>query len=170
MKPVGGLEDDLALRAVEHVRGHFFAAVSRQAVQEDRILGGERHQVLVDLERSEEFSPLVGLVFLPHARPDIGVDDVSSLDGLLRIVVDDQGNTGKPGREPCPKVGRKLVARGAASTKSRPRRADATASDRATLLPSPTKTSRRPQASRTAPRSSSGRPWPGRDARCRKGH
>ena len=37
MKPVGCLGNDLAARAVEHVRGHLFAAMGGKAVEEDRI-------------------------------------------------------------------------------------------------------------------------------------
>ena len=36
--PVGGLRDDHALRAVDHFVGDFFAAMRRQAVQEERVL------------------------------------------------------------------------------------------------------------------------------------
>ncbi len=54
MKPVGRLGNDLAARAVEHVRGHLFAAVRGQAVEKDRIGLGVRQQVLIDLVGGED--------------------------------------------------------------------------------------------------------------------
>ena len=41
--PVRGLRDDDAVRAVDHFVGNFFAAMRRQAVQEERVFGRCRH-------------------------------------------------------------------------------------------------------------------------------
>ncbi len=111
MEPVGRLGDDLAARAVEHVGGHFFAAMGGKAVEEDRVGLGLRQQVVIDLIGGEDAAPRFGLVLLSHARPDVGIDDVGAFDRLVGIVFDHQGNGGKPGREPRLEVGRKLVAR-----------------------------------------------------------
>ena len=68
-------------------------------------------KLVVDLVGGEDTAPRFGLVLLAHARPDVGIDDVGAVDRLLGIVFDDQGNAGKPGREPRLEIGRKLVAR-----------------------------------------------------------
>ena len=71
--------------------GHFFAAVRRQAVHEDRLGAGAREQRLVHLERAEDRPALRGLGFLAHADPGVGVDHVGRIDGFPRIVRDANG-------------------------------------------------------------------------------
>ena len=44
VQAVLGLVEDDGLRTVDHFVGDFLAAVGRQAMHEDRILGGGRHQ------------------------------------------------------------------------------------------------------------------------------
>ena len=112
MEAVGGLGEDHAPGAVEDVAGHFLAAVGGEAVEEDGLAGQACQKRGIDLEWSEDGPALVGLVFLPHARPDVGVDHLRPLDGLVRVVLDDQGVTGKRFLESGAKIGRELVARG----------------------------------------------------------
>ena len=79
------LKDD-ALRPVHHVVGDFQAALGRQVVHESSRLWAPGHQRGVHLEGGEDFSAFLGLCFLPHAGPDVGVDDVGVLDGSGGIV------------------------------------------------------------------------------------
>ena len=66
MHAVGGLHPDPAAVAVEHSISDLFVAMGRQAMQEDRIGGGQGHQPLIDLEPLEVATPLLGLRLLPH--------------------------------------------------------------------------------------------------------
>ena len=85
MQPVRGLLDDDALRAVDHFVGHFFAAMGRQAVHEDRLLGRRGHQLGVDLIIGKIFSPASRFGLLAHAGPDVGVDGRRLAHRLGRI-------------------------------------------------------------------------------------
>ena len=62
----------------------------------------------------------LGLVFLPHARPDVGVDHLRPLDGLARVVLDDQGMIGEGRLEPGAELGRELVAGGSGQDELEP--------------------------------------------------
>ena len=54
-------------------------------MQEDGVGIGERHQRIVHHEAVEHLDALVGLVFLPHRRPDVRVDHVRVAHGLTGI-------------------------------------------------------------------------------------
>src|SRR5437899_559980 len=50
--------------------------MSRQAVHKERMFAGLRHQLVVDLIRTENFNSFKEFVLLPHAGPYIGIDRV----------------------------------------------------------------------------------------------
>ena len=77
-----GLIEDDGLRAVEHCVRDFGVAVRGEAVHEDGVGLGVRHQRFVDLVRLEDRRALGGLVLEAHAGADVGVDGVGSGDGL----------------------------------------------------------------------------------------
>ena len=73
-----GLVPDHALRAVEHVGVDLLAAVGRQAVHDDRVGRGERHQLGGDRVVAERRQPGGGLLLLAHRDPRVGDDDVGA--------------------------------------------------------------------------------------------
>ena len=68
------------------------AAVGREAVQDDAVGFGEGHQGVVEAVTGKGLEPLLLLRLLPHARPDVGIEDIGVLDRLLRVV--GQGDAG----------------------------------------------------------------------------
>src|SRR5438105_13526177 len=54
MQAIFGLVEHHRLRTVDHLVGDFLAAMGRQAVHEERITLGQRHQLGVDLIGSQE--------------------------------------------------------------------------------------------------------------------
>ena len=84
MHPVGGLLDDHAATPVDDVIGDFLATAGGEAVHEEGV-GAVAHQRGVDLIGAEGLLPLEPLLFLPHARPDVGVDGCGVLDGRDRV-------------------------------------------------------------------------------------
>ena len=85
MQPVLGLVPDGRLGAVEHVLGDLLAVVRGEAVEDDRIGAREREERVVDPVRGEIRAPALRFLLLAHARPDVGVEDVGVLRGLLRV-------------------------------------------------------------------------------------
>ena len=85
MQPVLGLVPHRRLRAVDHLRRHLVAAVSGQAMHEDRVLGRLRHHLGVDLEGAERLLPLVCIV-VAHRHPDIGHHAIGAARRLKRIL------------------------------------------------------------------------------------
>jgi hypothetical protein len=83
---VFGLVEDEGLWAVEDCIGDFGVAMRRQAVHEDCVLLGVRHQGFVDLIALEDGGALGGFVFEAHAGADVGVDGVGSGDCLDGVV------------------------------------------------------------------------------------
>ena len=73
MKTVARLLPDPRLRSVNHIGGDLFSAMCREAVEEDRVGFGVAHQLCGHHEAFERRSALLGLVFLSHRRPHIGV-------------------------------------------------------------------------------------------------
>ena len=93
MQPVLGLiEHDRRFR-LEHLRGDFFAAVCRQAVQEQRAWLGERHQPSIDLVRRKNPAACVGFGLLAHRRPSVGVDGVRPGYGGCRVAEQPQARS-----------------------------------------------------------------------------
>ena len=86
MHPIVSLLEHDRLRSVDHLGGHFEAAVGRQAVHEDRSRGGERHHVGVDGVALELLPALFLLRFLTHRHPRVGVDRVGAPDGVGRTM------------------------------------------------------------------------------------
>ncbi len=85
VQPVLGLVEHDGPRAVEDTGGDFLAAVRRQAMHEERVRLGARHQRLVDLIAGKRPFPFARFVLLSHRRPDVGVDGARALDRGLRV-------------------------------------------------------------------------------------
>ncbi len=83
-----GLVVDPRTRVVHHFVGDFVTPMGRQTVQEDGFRIGHRKQRPVDLERVEPPRPGLSFLFLTHRCPDVRIHDMSSLDGLHRVVGD----------------------------------------------------------------------------------
>ena len=73
------------LRTVDHRRTHFLTAVGRQAVQENRVLLGTRHQRFVYDVCLERFLPNRLLLLLAHRRPDVSVHHIGAFDGSVNF-------------------------------------------------------------------------------------
>src|SRR5581483_1257539 len=84
--PVLGLVPHGRMRSVDHLGGDLLPAVRGQAVQDHDVGLGKLHLALVDLVGGEHERPLLRLRFLPHARPNVGVQDVGSSTRLDRVV------------------------------------------------------------------------------------
>ena len=82
--PTVTLEDDGVRRVHDAVRD-FEAAMRGEAVHEQRVGACRRHKRFVDLERREDALAFVGLFFLSHRRPRIGVDRVGACDCRTRV-------------------------------------------------------------------------------------
>ena len=108
--------------------GDLLAGVGGQAVHDDRSLRGEREQLLVELVGREVGAAALGVVLVAHADPDVGVERVGSGGGLARVV-------GVERRQARLELDSR---RGAATRTSTPAVRPRIASERATLLPSPT--------------------------------
>jgi len=79
--------------------------VRRQAVHHQRVAAGVAQQRAVDLVADEVAAPLVRLVFLAHARPDIGVQDVRHLGSGSGVARDLDLRPGGPGGARMPGSG-----------------------------------------------------------------
>src|SRR5215213_7005506 len=73
-QPVRRLLPDRTARAVDDAGGDFLAAVGRQAVQEDGVVRGERHELGVDAVGREVGEPAAALLLVAHRHPDVGID------------------------------------------------------------------------------------------------
>src|ERR687888_1482379 len=86
MEAVLRLVPDGRLRSVEHLLGDLLPVVRRQAVEDDCAVAGEPDELLVDAEAGEVAEPPLALFLLPHARPDVRVEDIGAAGRLARIV------------------------------------------------------------------------------------
>ena len=86
MQPVLCLLKDQGSWRVNHLDGDFFSAVCRQAVKENGVALRAAEKRCIHLIAAEDLIALLRFGFFAHARPDIGVDHVSSEDGFQRIV------------------------------------------------------------------------------------
>src|SRR5579862_8458989 len=87
VQPVLGLVEHHRLRPVDHLVGDLLAAMGRQAVHEDGVGLGARHQPRIDLIALEQvMAPRA--VAVAHGDPGIGDDAVGALDGFLRVRTD----------------------------------------------------------------------------------
>ena len=91
--PVRRLLPDDRLWPVDDRGRHLLAALGRQAVEEDRLRLGQRHQLLGHLEGRECRRARLALGLLAHRGPDVGVDRVGAGDGRGGIVDDGQLGT-----------------------------------------------------------------------------
>ena len=78
MKAVLGLVPHGRLRPVEDVLGDLLAVVGREAVEDDCARSRLLHEVGGDAVAVEVAEPLLALGVLPHARPDVRVEDVAA--------------------------------------------------------------------------------------------
>ena len=85
---LGLIEDDGSF-ALEGLVADFLTTMCGQVVHEDGARGGGAEQVASDLETAECLASGQRLLLLAHRGPDIGVNDVSALDGRLRIIYQD---------------------------------------------------------------------------------
>ena len=130
-----------------------FAAVRGQAVQEHRVVARGRPSARRrPVQPANARAGALRLVLLPHRRPHVGVDRVGALHRVVRV-----GRELDRRRRGCGRGRRRRRrARSPAATRRRARRRRArraNASDAATLLPSPTYTTRRPSRSPKSSRS-----------------
>jgi len=79
-------EAHVHVEVVHHGVRDFFAAVSREAVRNLAVCRSELQKFVVDLER-QEVSLLRSLfAFLTHGNPNIAIENVGVLDGILRVI------------------------------------------------------------------------------------
>ena len=79
VEAVFGLVPDDALRSFDDGGRDLFAAMGGQAVHEQRVPGGLRHQCVVDLVTGEGLNTLGPFLFLAHTGPDIGNHQIGTL-------------------------------------------------------------------------------------------
>ncbi len=88
MKPVLGLVEYNAMRAVDDLCGHFLTTVGGKAVHENGVFPGACHEFTSNLIAGELLLSDSGFLFVAHADPDIGVDDVRTAGGLPGVTHD----------------------------------------------------------------------------------
>src|SRR5580693_2673814 len=94
VQPVLGLVEHHRLRAVDHLVGDLLAAMGRQAVHEDGVGLGARHQPRIDLIALEQVvAPRA--VAVAHGDPGVGHDAVGALDGFFRVGADADFGAGR---------------------------------------------------------------------------
>ena len=64
------------LRALDDLINNFLVAMGRQAMHDNGVLAGDAHEQGIDLIGLKRFPALSLFVFLTHAGPDIGIDDI----------------------------------------------------------------------------------------------
>ena len=87
VQAVFGLVEHHRLRAVDHLVGDLLAAMRGQAVHEDRIILGQRHQLRIDLIGLEHVVAVFA-VLVAHRDPRIGDDAIDAADGGFGIVAE----------------------------------------------------------------------------------
>src|SRR5208283_2170599 len=102
MQSVFGLIENDGLRTVDHIVGHFLAAMGRQAMHEDRVLVRTSHEFRIDLVGGEQLVA-ESLVNIAHRDPAIRDDRVGSLYRLIGIA--DELQTGARTARPIEKSG-----------------------------------------------------------------
>src|SRR6202171_419797 len=94
VQPVFGLVEHHRLRAVDHFVGDLLAAMGRQAVHEDGVGLGARHQPRIDLVALEQvMAPRA--VAVAHGDPGVGDDAVGALDGFFGVGADADFGAGR---------------------------------------------------------------------------
>ena len=88
MHPIFRLVEDMRTRVPHDLVGDFLVTMRGQAMEHDRIRLGQIEQRAIDLEGTEHLLARLGLFFLTHARPHVGVEDVRPARGRLGIVLD----------------------------------------------------------------------------------
>src|SRR5438105_2172770 len=86
MEAVLRLVPDGALRAIENVLGDLLAVMGGQTMEDDRVAARVGYERRIDAEAAEIAEPTLAVLFLPHARPDVRVEDVGAACSSLRIV------------------------------------------------------------------------------------
>jgi hypothetical protein len=82
------------IRRIDDLVGDLLAAVGRQAVHENGVLLGQRHEPAVDLEGGENAGPFFLFGFLSHGGPDVRVDGVGAAHRLLGLIREREVETG----------------------------------------------------------------------------
>ena len=77
VQAVLGLVEHHRLRAVDHLVGDLLAAMRGQAVHEDRLRLGERHQLGIDLIGLEQIVAMLA-VLVAHRHPGVGDDAIGA--------------------------------------------------------------------------------------------
>ena len=89
MKPIFRFVKNDRAGAIHDFTGHFFFAVRRQAVHEQRVIVCLVHQVFVHLIRAQlVVAPFFSGLAVVHRDPSIGNNQISPFDGLIRIPFD----------------------------------------------------------------------------------
>ena len=85
MEAVFGLLPDDRAPAVEDLGADLLARMGREAVHDDRPLGGEREQVGVELVGGEGGAAPLGLSgVIAEAYPDVGIERIGAVGGRPR--------------------------------------------------------------------------------------
>ena len=92
VQSIAGFLPHHAVGRVDHLGGHFFAAMCGQAMHEQRIGLGAGHHGRADLVGREGAAARRRFGFLPHADPDVRHDQIGAGKSLLscEIVVTDE--------------------------------------------------------------------------------
>src|SRR3982751_2283725 len=86
VQPVLGLVPHRGVRSVDDLVGDLLATMGRQTMQDDHVRRREVDELVVDLVGGEDQRPFRRFVVSPHARPDVGVQNVRTVDGDVRVV------------------------------------------------------------------------------------
>lgn len=97
MEAVFGLVEDGGLGGLDDFVGDLLAALGGEAVEEDGIGAGGGEEGSVDLIGGEYLLAIEGFGFLAHAGPDVGIDDVRTVDGLAGVGSELERNAGLMG-------------------------------------------------------------------------
>lgn len=87
MHTISGLLKDYTSIPFQGSFRDLFSAMSRETMHQERMGWGLGKELLIDLKALKLKQPFFALCFLAHARPDIGIDDIGTMNGVLRLTV-----------------------------------------------------------------------------------
>ena len=96
MQPIRCLGEDDAALGIDSVSSYLLAPVGGQAMHYDSMSRGMLEQSGIYLKALELLEPLLCFFLLPHARPHIGIDNVSTMHRFDWIMYYFTMHLGKP--------------------------------------------------------------------------